>query len=120
MSDPWGISGPAFLWIYGGLMVGVWLVVRPLLTWAARRSASHGGQYPGSTPTVYQLAYLAGGPHRAIDTAIAALVERGGLRVSSARTVTATGAMPADPLERAVGDAANRPQGRTTSKIHSM
>ncbi len=64
--------------------------------------------------TVYELAYLAGGDTRVVETAIAGLVERGVLRPSSDGKVLATGVTPTDPLEAAVAAAAT---GRSTWSI---
>ncbi|MEC3981568.1 TIGR04222 domain-containing membrane protein [Amycolatopsis sp. H20-H5] len=100
MNELWGISGPAFLWLYGGLLLVPILVRFGWAALATRRAPAADNARP---LTVYELAYLAGGPDRAVDTAVAALVERGALRVSStAKKVLATGETPADRLEQHV------------------
>lgn len=55
----------------------------------------------------YELAYLSGGPRRAINTALAVLATAGAVRVSRGAQVTpVAGARPSsDPLERAIMDA---------------
>ena len=87
MTDPWGISGPDFVVLYVTLIVAV-LLVRLVVTGVARAWGRRPGRaQPGPPPTVYQLAYLAGGADRAVDAAIAALVERGQLRVNSYKQI---------------------------------
>ncbi|KFU77494.1 TIGR04222 domain-containing protein [Amycolatopsis lurida] len=117
MEDTWGIPGPAFLAIYGALLVFP-LVVGLLWTIAAKL----GAKIPRATvsepePTVYELAYLAGGPDRVVDTAIAALVDRGTLRVSSSKQLQLTGPLPADPIEKAVAKGARPGYNSTTRGI---
>ncbi|SEP43198.1 TIGR04222 domain-containing membrane protein [Amycolatopsis saalfeldensis] len=107
MSEPWGISGPQFLVLYG-LALALLLVVQLVLPAMVRaRARSAPAAHDGSMPGVYQLAYLAGGAPRAVDAAIAALVERGLLRLNSYRQLSAAGPAPQEPLERAVHGAAN-------------
>ncbi|GAA4597558.1 hypothetical protein GCM10023194_72710 [Planotetraspora phitsanulokensis] len=69
--------------------------------------------------THYELAYLAGGPRRVINTAIALLVERELVRVARGGrvTVVAGTAPPANGVERAVLDLAAVPGGRSASEI---
>lgn len=117
MDDTWGIPGPTFLAIYAILLV-LPLIVALLWTIAVKvgrktpRAAVSGPQ-----PTTYELAYLAGGPDRVVDTAIATLVDRGTLRVSSAKELQLTGAEPADPIERAVAKSAKPGHKSTTRGI---
>ena len=117
MDDPWGISGPEFVQLYIVLLV-VALIVRGIVSGVARQRAARVADVPaGPPPTVYQLAYLAGGPDRAVDTAIAALVERGQLRVNSYKQLSQAGPLPAEPLERAVAETA---QLKTTAMVRSQ
>ncbi|GAA1289577.1 hypothetical protein Psi02_16980 [Planotetraspora silvatica] len=69
--------------------------------------------------THYELAYLAGGPRRVINTAIALLVDRELVRVARGGrvTVVAGAVPPADEVERAVLDLAAVPGGRSASEI---
>ncbi|GAA4565802.1 TIGR04222 domain-containing membrane protein [Planotetraspora kaengkrachanensis] len=69
--------------------------------------------------THYELAYLAGGPRRVINTAIALLVERELVRVARGGrvTVVAGAVPPTEGVERAVLDLAAAPGGRSTSEI---
>ncbi|GAB3478743.1 TIGR04222 domain-containing membrane protein [Amycolatopsis cihanbeyliensis] len=82
MDQPWGISGPEFLLLYGGLLVIPAVVVAVLLA-AGRRAAERRAREQERLPSIYHLAYLVGGAERVVDTAIASLLERGSLRVSS-------------------------------------
>ncbi|MEV2267619.1 TIGR04222 domain-containing membrane protein [Nonomuraea africana] len=61
----------------------------------------------------YELAYLAGGPRRVVNTAIALMARAGALRVSRGGTLhLVASAFSADPVERAVLDAVRaRPGG---------
>ncbi|GII29792.1 TIGR04222 domain-containing membrane protein [Planotetraspora mira] len=69
--------------------------------------------------THYELAYLAGGPRRVINTAIALLVDRELVRVARGGRVTVVAGTvpPADEVERAVLDLAAVPGGRSASEI---
>lgn len=119
MKDTWGIPGPTFLAIYGALIVFpvvvglVWTIAVKLSAKAPRATVS------GPEPTVYELAYLAGGPDRVVDTAIAALVDRGTLRVSSSKQLQLTGPEPADPIERSVAKASRPGHNATTRDIRN-
>ncbi|WP_410654768.1 TIGR04222 domain-containing membrane protein [Amycolatopsis sp. lyj-112] len=117
MDDTWGIPGPTFLAIYAVLLV-LPLIVALLWTIAVKlgRKAPRAA-VSGPQPTTYELAYLAGGPDRVVDTAIAALVDRGTLRVSSSKQLQLTGAEPADPIERAVAKGAKPGYSNTTRGI---
>src|SRR3569833_33878 len=116
MADPWGISGPDFVVLYIALLGAVLLIRVIVAGVAASRALRADHERPGPPPTVYELAFLAGGPDRAVDTAIAALVERGQLRVNSYRQISKAGTRPVDPLERAVADVAKL---KTTSTIRA-
>ncbi|MGY6654299.1 TIGR04222 domain-containing membrane protein [Amycolatopsis sp. TRM77291] len=117
MEDTWGIPGPTFLAIYGALIVFP-VVVGLLWTIAVKLGAkAPRGTVSGPEPTVYELAYLAGGPDRVVDTAIAALVDRGTLRVSSTKQLQLTGPLPADPIEKAVAKGARPGYNATTRGI---
>lgn len=70
---------------------------------------------------LYEAAYLAGGPRRVLDTALASLVAQNGLRVSSEGTVTPVhGFRPAKraPVERVVHrHVASVPGGSATAEV---
>jgi uncharacterized protein (TIGR04222 family) len=68
----------------------------------------------------YQLAYLAGGPRRVVNTALALLASTGAIRISRAGLVTrVSGAGPSgEPVEQAVLDAvARRPGGCAAAEL---
>ncbi|TDC91557.1 TIGR04222 domain-containing membrane protein [Nonomuraea deserti] len=80
-------------------------------------TASAGG---GHQLGPYELAYLSGGPRRALNTALAVLASAGAVRVSRGSRVTAVyGASPSpEPLEQAVLDAlASRPGGHQAGEL---
>ncbi|WP_020672994.1 TIGR04222 domain-containing membrane protein [Amycolatopsis nigrescens] len=112
------MSGPTFSWIYVGLLV-LPVVVRPLWMMALRRGAG-GADQLGALPSVYHLAYLAGGPDRVIDTAIAVLVEREQLRVATGGRVYPVGSTPAQPLEQAVISRIPKTSGMTIGTVRSL
>lgn len=99
MNHPWGISGPAFLWLYAaGFVLAVgWAV-------AVRRQARR-PRVAEPTPvlTREQLAYLAGGPRRVIELSIARMLWDGTIRINRDGWLTPTTTNPpADRLDRAV------------------
>lgn len=121
MNDPWGISGPAFVGVYAALLC-VPQIVGIILARMARSASPETPPAHDSTPlSVYEVAYLAGGADRTVETVIAALVERGQLRVShSTKKLKAVGSRPADPLERAVVAVAGGSAGATTTVIRTQ
>jgi uncharacterized protein (TIGR04222 family) len=83
MSQPWGLSGPQFLVIYG---VGTAVVtVVPFLVRLLIRSVSSAGADRQLDP--YEVGYLAGGPTRAAQVVIADFVASGAVRVDSSGRV---------------------------------
>ncbi|RZQ61368.1 TIGR04222 domain-containing membrane protein [Amycolatopsis suaedae] len=111
--NPWGLSGPEFLWIYAGLLI------LPALAGAiaVRRLRSANRQPPDHLP-VYHLAYLTGGPWRTAETAIAALLESEHLRIDSSSRLYKTGTRrPTDPIERAVFDTVGSASSRTVASV---
>ena len=101
MNQPWGLSGPQFtaLYVVGYLAaVVIVFVVQAVLTRTGARAADAG------TPLdVYQAAYLAGGPNRVVETAIAGLALREQILVARQGRLTAVhGATPFGPVEAAV------------------
>ncbi|MEZ0073445.1 TIGR04222 domain-containing membrane protein [Planotetraspora sp. GP83] len=68
----------------------------------------------------YELAYLAGGPRRVINTAIALLSAQDRIRVSRGGRITIVAGAPTssrDAVEQAVLDQASSPGGRTAGEI---
>ncbi len=104
--EPWGINGPDFLRIY---LVGFVFV---LLFAAAVRIAVRAGSAVGRSAagtvsadqlSVHELAYLAGGPRRVVETAVARLLDLGKLRASRHGTVRVVArATATDSVDREV------------------
>ncbi|RZS31434.1 uncharacterized protein (TIGR04222 family) [Herbihabitans rhizosphaerae] len=95
MDEPWGLNGPQFLtvyWIAVAVAVAAVIAVR---AWSRKPVPTQ----PGTTPDAYELALLSGGFPRVTDTAMAAAVDRGALRVSREGAITVTGAPPGDPVQ---------------------
>lgn len=116
---PWGLSGPAFVWLYLLLLL-VPIVVGPLWLRVVKQRQARRGEAGRDRPlSVYQVAYLAEGADQATDTVIAVLVDQGRLRVNSAKKLHAVGIAPEEPLEREVSDAAHRAEGATTSEVRN-
>ncbi|AXB43484.1 TIGR04222 domain-containing membrane protein [Amycolatopsis albispora] len=102
MDETWGLTGSGFLGLYLALLVVPGLL-GALVTLAVRQLRLHGSAPDDSPlPTDYHVAYLARGPLRAVETAIAALVDRGSLRAESGGRVTSVGGEPEDDLERVI------------------
>ena len=83
MSQPWGLSGPQFLVIYGVGTAAV--VVVPFLLRLLIRFGSGAGADRQLDP--YEAGYLAGGPTRAAQVVIADFVASGAVRVDSSGRV---------------------------------
>ncbi|MBN6038769.1 TIGR04222 domain-containing membrane protein [Amycolatopsis sp. 195334CR] len=102
MNETWGLSGSGFLGLYLALLVAPALL-GVLATLAVRQVRRHGSEPDDSPlPSDYHVAYLARGPLRAVETAIAALLDRGSLRAESAGTLRSVGSEPEDDLERVI------------------
>jgi len=86
MNQPWGLSGPQFLWIYGAGMAA--FVAAPLLLVLLART--FGTSVRGTEPILdaYQVGYLARGPQRAAEVVIGELTASGALRVDSTGKIT--------------------------------
>jgi len=83
MSQPWGLSGPQFLDIYG-VGIAVAFAVPFLLRLLIRFGS---GADAGRPLDPYEVGYLAGGPTRAAQVVIADLVASGAVRVDSSGRV---------------------------------
>jgi hypothetical protein len=68
---------------------------------------------------VYQVAYLAGGPDRAVDTAVVALLETGRIRAQHSGRLTIVDHSPRHPLEAAVLAALNGPGWRDIDTVRA-
>lgn len=95
MNEPWGISGPAFAWLYGCLVVLPFLVAG---LWARSLRRTPADEGP---PGPYHLAALAGGTERVADVAVATMVAEERIRLDSRGRVTVLRAASGDPLTRA-------------------
>jgi uncharacterized protein (TIGR04222 family) len=84
MGQPWGLSGPQFLLVYGAgvaVIVVAAAVLRFLVRWVPGPRTDRQLDAPAA-------GYLAGGPMRAAQVVIAGLLDAGALRVDSAGRVT--------------------------------
>ncbi|RSM77001.1 TIGR04222 domain-containing membrane protein [Kibdelosporangium aridum] len=111
MTNPWGLSGPEFLWLYiGGLVVAgvATLVLRKRIRSASARRS----QEP---LTVDETAFLSGGWVRVVESALANLVERNVIRVQRnglLYPVSDTTAKPESVLEERLVNRITKRQGR--------
>ncbi|KZB80620.1 TIGR04222 domain-containing membrane protein [Amycolatopsis regifaucium] len=96
MHDPWGISGPAFAWLYGCLVVLPLSLAMAHELWLRRDTGAR------TVPGLYHLAALADGAERVTDTAVAGLLERHFLRPDSRGILHPVKPVPADPFQRAI------------------
>ncbi|NAS26712.1 TIGR04222 domain-containing membrane protein [Herbidospora sp. NEAU-GS84] len=84
------------------------------------RRVKAGGYHPGAPLDPYSLAFLAGGPRRVVNTAVAVLVSQGRVRISRDGTVTAVRGIagaPAERIEQEVLDLAAGTNGRSLADI---
>jgi uncharacterized protein (TIGR04222 family) len=96
--DTWGIPGPQFLQIYLILAVGAVVLAILLRTMVTRGSGSGDAQL---SPT--EVGYLAGGPTRAVQAAVAGLRAAGVIDAGPGSTLVARGGYPGgDELTYAV------------------
>ncbi|EME53978.1 TIGR04222 domain-containing membrane protein [Amycolatopsis decaplanina] len=96
MNEPWGISGPAFAWLYGACAVLPVALAAVYELWLRRDTGAR------AVPGLYHLAALADGAERVTDTAVAGLLERHSLRPDGRGILHPVRPVPADPFERAV------------------
>ncbi|GGU68354.1 TIGR04222 domain-containing membrane protein [Lentzea flava] len=110
MQRPWGLSGPEFLQLY---WIGLALAVLVAIIVRVRVRAGHGTQ-PVRSLDMDELAYLAGGPRRVVETSIARLLTSGELRTSRRGTVQVTTTTSSvNPVDRAVISDSQRYTNRT-------
>src|SRR5207249_1023612 len=113
--NPWGISGPQFIVLYL-VLLALPAVIMVVWSGALRHHAVPGVDSP--LPGAYHFAYLAGGPDRVTDTALAWLISRQRLRVDSRGKLTAVGQQPpAEPLERELWSEVSRYPGRRVTNL---
>jgi uncharacterized protein (TIGR04222 family) len=104
-ADTWGISGPSFLIMFGGMAV-VLLAFAIINRRIFLRTPSDGQRLPEAA----KVALIGGGPNRAIYSSVASLRAAGAIGVGNGGTLTVTGPAPAalTRLDSAVYDAAQR------------
>ncbi|MCP2168297.1 TIGR04222 domain-containing membrane protein [Goodfellowiella coeruleoviolacea] len=113
MHESWGLTGPQFLAGYG-VALAVALISGLIVRARMRAAAQNKSTEPLSAD---ELAYLAGGPRRVAEAALARLVESGALRTSRAGTVSVTGVPATGPVDQAVLADASRHLRRTVSLL---
>lgn len=112
MQRPWGLSGPEFLQLY---WIGLALAVLVAIVVRVRVRAGHSAS-PVRSLDMDELAYLAGGPRRVVETAIARLLTSGELRTSRRGAVQATStSQPLNAVDRAVITDSQRYTNRTVN-----
>src|SRR5882757_9185433 len=96
--EPWGLSGPEFLSYYFAAIVAALALAAVIRTLPKLGSAR-----PTAELSAVAFGYLAGGPERAVETAVARLLEAGALRASrGSGRLQATGVRSSDPVENEV------------------
>lgn len=106
MEQPWGLSGPEFLVLYGGAVV-VWCAVVAVVGSAMKAQRS-----PGTVthvPDTYERAFLNGGGDRVVDTALAGLIDDGRVRVTRAQELHRVDIGGEDEVRREVWSLVGRP-----------
>ncbi|MCR3753611.1 TIGR04222 domain-containing membrane protein [Lentzea californiensis] len=112
MPRPWGLSGPEFLQLY---WIGLALAVLVAIVVRVRVRAGQSTQ-PVRSLDMDELAYLAGGPRRVVETAVARLLTAGELRTSRRGTVQATSTTQSlNQVDRAVVTDCQRYTNRTVN-----
>ncbi len=101
ISNPLDFKGPEFIAFYL-LVASAAIVLAYILRWYLRKPALHSPDVSSSLDA-YEIAYLAGGNNRAVDAAIASLVQRGHLQ-PLIETLALGSALPSNShsLERAI------------------
>ncbi|MFD4640661.1 TIGR04222 domain-containing membrane protein [Lentzea sp. NPDC058436] len=110
--EPWGLSGPEFLQLY---WIGLALAVLVSIVVRVRVRAGRSTQ-PVRSLDMDELAYLAGGPRRVVETSIARLLTAGELRTSRRGTVQVTSSTQSlNAVDRAVVTDSQRYTNRTVN-----
>ncbi|WP_166658195.1 TIGR04222 domain-containing membrane protein [Actinokineospora alba] len=106
MNEPWGIAGPDFLRIYVvafAFALLFALAVRIMVRAGSADSRAASGAIGPGQLSLDELAYLAGGPRRVVETAVARLIDRDKVRPSRKGTVRVVeGSTATDPIDQAV------------------
>ncbi|WP_410649338.1 TIGR04222 domain-containing membrane protein [Amycolatopsis sp. cmx-4-54] len=95
MNGPWGISGPAFDWLYAPAIALPATLACLHALWLRR--GFHDG---GRLPSVRHVAALAGGTARVTETVVASMLERDQARLGGSGRLYRTPLVPVDPLGR--------------------
>jgi uncharacterized protein (TIGR04222 family) len=104
ISNPLDFKGPEFLSFYL-LVASTAIILAYILRWYLRKPAPHTSD-ESSSLDAYEIAYLAGGNNRAVDAAIASLVQRGHLQpLTQILELDAVLPRNSHPLERAIAQA---------------
>jgi uncharacterized protein (TIGR04222 family) len=117
MDNPWGISGPDFVWLYIGAF-GLALIALFVLRRMGRSGAL--GRAGHEPLTVEETAYLSGGWLRVVESAVTGLVERNVIRVERNGYIYAVSNPelgPESEVEEAVMRAVDGRTGRTIAQI---
>jgi uncharacterized protein (TIGR04222 family) len=97
MNHPWGLSGPAFLWLYAGgfvLAAGAALSLRHRARGAALTESAR-------VSSVVALGFLVGGARRAAEVVFTRLLDAGAVHLSRSGALVRAESDVADPLDRA-------------------
>ncbi len=119
MPDVWELRGPAFMGVYAVLVL-VSLVAAAFMRWQLSGPSSTPGPDPVLDP--YETAYITGGPFAVVNAAVASLVARQALSLSSTgRVLTVSGMLPDDayPAERVVYDKVIMTETATVPEIRA-
>lgn len=117
MDHLWGISGPQFLVMYcvGLVLASAWAV------WSRYRVRRPEAPALGQRLGTAELAFLAGGPRRVVEVAIARLVETGQIHVARNGLLTAANtANDDDRVQEAVLGQVGRRPSTAWSVIHNV
>ncbi|MFD9704225.1 TIGR04222 domain-containing membrane protein [Lentzea sp. NPDC059081] len=112
MQKPWGLSGPEFLQLY---WIGLALAVLVAIVVRVRARAGRGEQ-PVRSLDMDELAFLAGGARRVVETSLARLLTAGEIRTSRRGAVQATSTTSSrNAVDRAVISDCQRYSNRTVN-----
>lgn len=98
MNEIWGLTETQFVTAYGSALAGAIIWARTV----RERFAATANDSAEPALTTDELAYLAGGPRRAVETSVARLLDEGALRVAPGGRLEATGRAARYHLDMAV------------------
>lgn len=97
MNEPWGISEPAFAWLYALGVVLPFTIAGLHALWLRR------GSHDGSRlPSIQHVAALAGGADRVTDTVVAAMLDREQVRIAASGRLYRTPFAPVDAVGKEI------------------